>query len=318
MEHRFIPRPLATIIAAAALCWTGTAPAAVAAATPGVAATVEAHYQGLSSGPTSASAGNPGSVAPEAVAGPGGGSSVLSLQQPGQPEVLVYDEAIARARANLPGTIGSYSHAGGYTPSFDPPSAVTATAQARTLTQWVVTSSDPNVTSVGIDVLAFFDGTLLTYDAAGVAPGDLTASITAAMRADTLSGQLYGFEAEATLDSELGLSASANWSGDFLSGSSGFGSVRQSTVDYDAFFDDAFVVNVGETFSWEVVLDTAAYAAGPFELWAVADFYNTAGFELSVDTPGVTLSQVVVPVPPALPLLAGATGLLALRRRRAA
>ena len=308
----------ATLVAIVLASFTHMPASHAVLATPGVSVTTEASYQSLSSGPATSTGGNPGTALSTSRVGPGGGG-IGDLGLPGHPSVQSHDEAIAEGRALLPGTVGSYSHAGGFSPSTAPPGGVSAKTTARQATQWMATSSDPNVTTVGIDVLAFFDGTLLTGDFAGVGAGDLVARVDASLHADTAAGDLYDFVATAALDDVTGFSASANWSGDFTSSVNATGSVRQSTVDFQEFIDDAFFVNVNEVFSWEVVLETSGFAAGPFELWAIADFFNTGGFDLSVDTPGVSLEQVgVIPIPAALPLFATACALFGAAHRRRA
>ncbi len=307
----FKPNPRVPVAVSLAVLITAGAPASAALAPQGVSVTTTSTYLSASSGPLTSTASNPGSVNSQSNAGPGG-SAGPGFALPGQPAMPVLDESVARGRASLPGTIGSYSHAGGFSPSG--PGTLTADATSRAVTHWVATSNDPAITEVGIDVLAFFDGSLLTARFAGIGAGDLVAGVTAGLNAATASGSIYGFSATASLDSILGLDASANWAGDFTNGSNS--SVFQSTVNYSVFIDDAFMVPVNETFSWEVLMSTSAYAVGPFELWAIADFFNTASADLSVDTAGVTLSQVPVPLPPALILLAPALGLLAGRYRR--
>ena len=254
----------------------------------------------------------PGSVFSTAQSGPGG-SAIGFLGSEDS-----FDESIATARASLPGPIGSYSHAGGFSPSFmTPPSGpLTAEATARTVTHWLVTASDPSITTVGIDVFAFYDGTLVTGDFAGVAPNGLIAAVETQLNAFDANGQIYGFQLNAQLEDSAGLSASSGWVGSFTNSSSEFGSVKTATVNYSDFFNDAFTVNIGDTFAWESILATSGFATAAFELWAIADFFNTGGFELSVNTPGVQLVQVnAVPLPAGLSLLLSALGITPLCRR---
>lgn len=270
----------------------------------GVEVTVEATYQNDAAGPNTAAAGDPGSVDLTATAGPGG-FGIGDQGVAGQTALTTFDEANGRARASLPGTVGSYSHAGGFNPGFmpGPTSDVTASAEARAVTHWQVVSTDPAITSVGVNVAAFYDGSLLTSDFANVPAGAMSASVLAGLNAVDANGNtFYSFEADATVQNGIGLTASANWVGDFIVGSNG--SNDQATVDYFEVFSDAFFVNVGDVFAWESILYTSAAVPGPFELFAIADFFNTGEGTLSVDTPGVTLVQVsAVPLPAALPLM---------------
>ncbi|MCB1890191.1 MAG: hypothetical protein KDH20_21480 [Rhodocyclaceae bacterium] len=271
---------------------------------PSVEASANVSYVGDTNSAFSTD-GIPGSALATAAVGPGGSAFSLPVIGP------VNDESSATARALVPGTVGSRSIAGGFSPSAGPGGATEASSFARQVTDWQVVSNDASVTTADIDVLAFFDGTLATLDFAG-AP--MSASVHAEMNVYSAAGMMNVFTADATLSDPLGLSGSANWIGDFSYSAPSF-AAQVATVNYNDFFEDAFTVTVGETFAWEVILSTTATVAGPFEILAGADFLNTGSGGLSVNSPGLTLVQVsAVPEPPIW--LAMLLGLPLLYRRR--
>ena len=169
----------------------------VAAALPseGVEASASTRYNSAVDGPVTATGGNPGAANVTSSAGPGGPAIGTILGED------TLNESSARARASLPGTIGSYSHAGGFSPGFAPPAgSLDARASARTVTHWKAVATSSSATTVGIDVFAFFDGALVTGRYAGIGAGDLTAAVDAQMHAFDASGQLYDFHESGTLD----------------------------------------------------------------------------------------------------------------------
>ncbi|MCP5269708.1 MAG: hypothetical protein H6932_00570 [Burkholderiaceae bacterium] len=302
-----VPGLFATLAIPIALGVT-TAPVAAQTATlppVGIETSASASYDGVVGSMTD-SAGNPGSASSSVNVGPGGPGLNLFFYGP------VLDASLADARAGLPGTIGSRALAGGFNPSFGPGGSTDAFATARTVTHWVASSNDPALGSVPIDVLAFFDGVLVTADFAGAS---FSATARAEMAVWTAGGRSVVFAGEGTLNSSGALSATGEWIGEFTLGSNASGSVRFAELDYTEFFADAFVVNVNVPFAWEVILTTQAAVPGPFELHAIADFFNTGSTDLSVDTQGVMLTQIgVVPETPVwLAMLLGLP--LVLRRR---
>jgi len=282
----------------------------------GVEVTTEASYNGANTGPSTVTDSNPGTALSTSRAGPGGPGIGNQGVAP-QATLATFDEAIATGRALLPGTVGSYSHAGGFNPGFGPgPNGVSATASATQITHWMASSDDPAQTTVDIDVAAFFDGTLLTSNFCCGA--SLYANVRAELNAyDATGASIYNFIATAEMNDATGFSSSANWSGDFVSSYDPNSANNQATVNYFEYFDDVFTVQVGEVFAWESTLSTEAFAEGAFELFAVADFLNTGDATPEVNTAGAMLVQVPVPLPASLPLIVVALGGLFRMRHKA-
>ena len=272
-------------------CFSSALMAQVPLPAQGVSTSTTAAYAGVQAVPDADAAGNPGVANSASIVGPGGGTFTIPVLG------TMSDESIGMARSSLPGSVGSLSSAGGFSPSFGPGGATAATSFARSVTHWQALSADPSVTTAAIDVLSAFGGTLATVDFAGAS---MNASVHAELNVITASGVTNVFVADAILrDPPLpsdpsGLTATGPWASSFVAASTS-PTVNVHTVQYAEFFDDAFTVNVGETFAWEVVLSTAAVVDGPFELHAIADFLNTGSGDLSVNTPGIMLA--VVPEP---------------------
>jgi hypothetical protein len=302
---KFQPAPAA--LAAALFCLPLMAQAQIVLPAEGVSTGATAAYFGVIAAPDVDAAGNPGAVVSTAAAGPGGPTFDIPVLG------TLTDESLGMARSLLPGTVGSLSSAGGFSPGFGPGGATGATSFARSVTHWQAFSADPAVTTVAIDVLSFFDGVLATVDFAGAS---MSASVHAELNVITTGGLTNVFSADAMLSDPGGLVASGPWAASFVA-QPGTSAVNVVTLNYAEFFDDAFTVNVGEVFAWEVLLSTAAALDGPFETHAVADFFNTGAGDLSVNTPGITLVPVTaVPEPAAwATLLAGGLFLLAFMRR---
>jgi hypothetical protein len=299
--------PMLAAMSAALFCLPLAAQAQIALPAEGVSTGATAAYFGVLAPPDADTAGNPGAVVSTAAVGPGGPTFDIPVLG------TLSDESVGMARSLLPGTVGSLSSAGGFSPGFGPGGVTGATSFARSVTHWQAFSADPSVTTVAIDILSFFDGVLATVDFAGA---NMSASVRAELNVITTGGSSNVFSADAMLSAAGGLVASGPWAGSFVM-QPGSPAVSVVTVNYAEFFDDAFTVNVGEVFAWEVLLSTAATVDGPFELHAVADFFNTGAGDLSVNTPGITLAPVTaVPEPSTwASLLAGGLFLSAFMRR---
>lgn len=282
----------------------------------GVSTWVSANYQDTVAGPTAQNAGAPGSVNPSVSAGPGLGDMFG-----------VMDEALAEARSNLPGTIGTYAQACCYSPAFPPPAveSVAAYARATQVTHWEVQTANAGITSADIDVFAFLDGFLRTMDYAGAGLGDVFSSVTFTMGFDIGSGVQNVFTGMATLDDVGGLSASGpgTWATSFSAINLGDND-KTSTVNYSEFFGALFNVPTNTVFAWVVELESEASIVGPYEMGAVSDFLNTGDFTLSTGATGVDLVDVTptnaVPVPASgVAMAAGLclAGIVAYRRRQA-
>lgn len=312
-----IVKPLIAAGAALAALAASPAWAVTATITPaGVSTWVSANYQDTSSGPVVSNAGAPGSVNPSVSAGPGGGDMDG-----------VTNEALAEARSNLPGTVGTYAHACCWSPAFPPPAveSVAAFARATQVSHWEAQTANPGTASADIDVFAFLDGTLRTMDFAGAGLGDVFSSVSFTMGYDIGSGVQNVFAGMATLDDAGGLSVSGpgTWNSAFSTVNLP-DSDKTSTLNYSEFFGALFTVPTNTIFAWVVELESEAYIAGPYELGAVSDFLNTGDFMLSTGTMGVNLADVTpmsaVPLPAsgvAMVAGLGLVGIAAYRRQRA-
>jgi hypothetical protein len=258
---------------------------------------------------------------------PGGGSTTLRSQAgpgpfPSTTQIAFVEGAIAEARSSLPGTFGTYANAGGYSPSFAPPApeGLEARAHSSQVSWWQVRSNNPAVTSVAVNVLAFYDGTLYTGDFAGVTQaGRLYATVDTRLAAETAAGALYELALTARLDDVGGLSASPAWAGSWASQTVGSGfSEKRFAVQYTDYFANAFVVPVNTTFAWISELTSEAVAPGPFELFAQSNFLSTGSFTLSISSPDAELTLLTLPAPVPEPgqfaLLAAGLGCLVARR----
>ncbi|MHC4624566.1 MAG: hypothetical protein ACYS4W_11770 [Planctomycetota bacterium] len=209
--------------------------------------------------------------------------------------VLLDDKAEGHGRASILGGVGSSIWVMGA--EWQDPEIhedIVANSTASQVTNWIATTTDPAVTTADIDMAMSVDGFFEYYDGAGVGPGDLFAEVF--FQANVYrSGDVAPvtvFEATARLDSSTSLSTSGPWGAAFTSVPPGLGGDERWQVDYSEIFPAAFTVPTNETFGGEVLLGTAGYAVGPYELAAFADFLNTGSFELSTSTSGVTLARI--------------------------
>ena len=269
--------------------------AAVTLTPPGSEVSTLAQYQTAIDGPHLGSAGQPGNVTDTAAAGPGG--SVFAVDE----GVALIDGAEAIARSNLPGTIGSYSHAGGFSPSFGAgaTSNVRAESEVRQTTHWIASTNDPTITTAQINLAAFYDGSLFVASYGGANQvGQVYADVHASMSTNSSLGSTTWFDADARLDRFGGVNASANWVASFTNATVSPFSISYVTTNYFDVFPNLITVPTNEMWSFESVLGTDAFVHGPFENWAVSNFLASGDFELVISTPGVTLSEVTaVPLP---------------------
>ena len=275
-----------------------TTSAAVTLTPPGSEVSAVAQYQTAVNGPQLASAGQPGNVTSTATAGPGGGVFAVAEGVP------LIDGAEAIARSNLPGTIGSYSQAGGFSPRFAPGATtnVRAESEVRQTTHWIASTSDPTITTAQIDLAAFYDGSLFVASYGGASQtGQVYAGVHASMSTNSSLGSVTWFDADARLDRFGGLSATSNWASSFTNATVSPSSVTYRTTNYFEVFPNLITVPTNELWSFESVLGTDAFIHGPFENWAVSDFLASGDFDLVISTPGVILTQVTaVPLPGSL------------------
>ena len=89
-------------------------------------------------------------------------------------------------------------------------------------------------------------------------------------------------------------------------------------LDFDQSFDDLFVVNVGDVFLVELILQTRAQGLiTSGEALANSNFYDSGNFLLSLgDLQGLTLTQIPVPEPGVCIMMAIGLGLMGWAGRR--
>ena len=301
MNARLIQR-YAVLSAALALGFSNATHAAVASAAT-VSAT--AQYQSDSSGPLDLHHGDPGAATTTASAGPGDSAGTIG------PGVDVVDGAIARARSEIDtslatSSVGVYSHAGGYSPGFaSPPSTVRASSLVHWSLSFIVHSL-PEITSAQLNAEFGIDGSLLAASFGGASGvGQVYSTVGASLTTISSLGSINWVDATATLDRFGGLTASGPWASGFTNLTSSGASVAYAEALYHETYVGLITVPTNEVFQYEVELNSEAFAHGAFENWAVADFFNTATFDLSVTGPGLSLERLpsAVPLPAPFALL---------------
>ena len=289
--------------------------AALTLTPPGSEVSASAQYQMLTDGPHLGSAAQPGNVTRTAAAGPGGAAFAVDEG------VALIDGAEAIARSNLPGTIGSYSHAGGFSPGFGAgaTSDVRAESEVRQTTHWLASTNDPSITTAQINLAAFYDGSLFAASFGGAnLVGQVYAGVHASMSTNSSLGTTTWFDADARLDRFGGVNASANWAASFINATVSPFAVSYVTTNYFEVFPNLITIPTNEVWSFESVFGTDAFVYAPFENWSVSNFLASGDFDLVISTPGVTLSQVTVPLPGGIWLFGAAgAGLLTRLRRKA-
>lgn len=309
----------------------GIATAAVPA--PGVATSADATYEGVGPGldmdSTTGSASGPAISVESRSYEPVFGDIAAGTDVEG----IAFDDADARARAALPGTIGAYARAGGFSPGHGTTDGAFATATTRVTTNWTV--NGPTGGQTPIDVAAFYDGFLYVSSNSSPPPvsaGEIVASVNVEMNYVTDAGATSVFAAGGTLKlnaagnpSNQNLTTTFNtldgapateWENSWTQQSIYINGVDVFfELDYVETFDDLFMVDNNELWAFESVISvTADNQVGVFEIFATSDFFNSGDVDLSVDTPGVTLVGLN-PIPePATGLLVAAALLLGRRR----
>ena len=306
----------ALLAAAVALCVGTTAQAAAVATSATV--TASATYQADASGKHTQFHADPGEASVRANAGPGDSAFTLD------PGTEVFDGAIARARSALDSSlndssVGVYSHAGGYSPGFaSPPDFVEASSSVRWTLSFIVHSL-PEITTAQLNAELGVDGSLVAAAFGGAhSVGDVYASVGVRLGTVSSLGANTWIDASATLDRFGGLTVTGPWA----SGFSLLTPVGSSAAYAEALYNETYIglvtVPTNEVFTYEIELNSDAFVLGPFENWAVADFFNTATFDLSVSTPGLSLERVpsAVPLPAPVGMLLVCVALLGTRGAR--
>lgn len=327
--HYFLTLVASLIVAA-------TAPAGKAQLiTPTVSASASSYYQSATSnpnpviitnipGPPNGSFPNPAAQASVQALIANGGA--VFFDPNGRP--VAFNDAEGFARASLPGTMGALARSAGFGGFPSPPNAVGATAEARQVTNWIAHSSAS--APVAIDLASFYDGFLYISTNSATTP-NLFAEVEMEMNVITPNGSTTIFSASGLLDfsgnnlhttfNALNGASSAEfedaWSGGQMMGGNGFDLLFD--LDYFEFFEDMFMVDPNTPFAFESIIRTRAINNdGPFELFATADFFNTASLDLSTNDTGVTLQQIstaAVPEPSSALFAMLCTSACLLRRR---
>jgi hypothetical protein len=306
----------ALLAAAVALCIGNAAQAAAVATSATVTAT--ATYQADTSGVQTQFHGDPGAASVSANAGPG--ASAFTLDQGGE----VFDGAIARARSELDSSlqassVGVYSHAGGYSPGFaSPPNGVEASSSVRWMLNFIVHSL-PEITTAQLNAELGIDGSLVAAAFGGASGvGQVYASVGVRLGTISSLGTDTWIDASATLDRFGGLSVSGPWASGFNLMTPPGSSAAYAEALYNETYIGLVTVPTNEVFTYEIELNSEAFVHGAFENWAVADFFNTATFDLSVSTPGLSLERLpaAVPLPAPVGMLLVSIAVLGIRGAR--
>jgi hypothetical protein len=236
-----------------------------------------------------------------------------------------FNNVIASGTANVPESLGGpivrgFTELSGAGPNQQGGGTLGATSHARLVTWYQANGTGP----IDIDVDVHIDGELAGGNYFTDALGNVTSAVSFAAILHTDTASILLFDADALLDVAATqaftvLTASGDWSpSDFSSPSGVDGFLNQfRTVDLDDANENVVILDPGDRFAIELILDTALFAVGAFEAAARAGFDSTGGIAVRTDAPGASLVQVVVPEPTSL--LLSVTGLLALvgvRRRR--
>lgn len=205
-------------------------------------------------------------------------------------------------------------------PLDDPPKAMEAVSTARVVTQWVVTT-DGSFASTSAPVAATlgFDGYLF-----GVNGQNWLATVEATMNIyldDVMSTVFQGggqYARDTSLSNDRILTTSGGFLGEFQTSRHDGVPANGAWLDFNQSFDDLFVVNVGDVFLVELILQTRAQGLiTSGEALANSNFYDSGNFLLSLgDLQGLTLTQIPVPEPGVSIMMAIGLGLMGWAGRR--
>lgn len=212
----------------------------------------------------------------------------------------------------------SFVNEGG--PLDDPPKAMEAVSTARVVTQWVVTT-DGSFASTSAPVAATlgFDGYL--FGANGpkwLATVEATMNVYLDGAMSTVFQGAGQYARDTSISNDRILTTSGGFLGEFQTSRQDGVPANGAWIDFDQSFDDLFVVDVGDVFLVELILQTRAQGLiSSGEALANANFYDSGNFQLSLgDLPGLTLAQIPVPEPGVSIMLVIGLGLMGWAGRR--
>lgn len=234
-----------------------------------------------------------------------------------------FDTALSVGTALLPESlfgpaVRGFSEVAGVSPNSQGGGTLEGSSHARLVANYVVTGTGP----VDLDIDVVIDGSLEAGNYATDTLGSVTSGVEFEAYLHTDAGVVPLFVADAVFDVAATsgfsvLNTAGDWTpGDFtaFSPSDFFNQERRiNLVDTN---ENAAILNPGDRFAIELVLNTDVYVAGAFELAARSDFDSTGAFTLSTDTAGGGFVQVVVPEPSTVGLLACCAIAWPLRRCR--
>ena len=207
--------------------------------------------------------------------------------------------------------VRGFSEISGVAPNTHGGGDLAATSHARMITQYEVTGTGP----VDLDIDVHIDGDLAGGNYFTDALGNVTSGVVFAALLHTEGGTTSLFMGDALLDVAATTSLSMLTTGgdwmpsNFTSFNPGDFNNQGRRIDITDQNENAAILNPGDKFAIELLLDTSVYAAGAFETAARSDFDSTGAISVSTDAPGGGFSQIAVPEPSTMAtLLLGSLG----------
>lgn len=233
------------------------------------------------------------------------------------------DFSLATGTAVLPEGLGGpivrgYTEVLGAFPNSQGGGSMEATSHARVMSHFEATGTGP----IDLDVEIHISGSLEGGNYFSGSLGNVTshAIFQATLHTENNSFPLFFgdafFDASANAASSI-LTTSGDWStSDFTVFDPGNFNNQGRIVNLNDPNEDVVILNPGDRFAIELLLNTDVFASGPFEAAARADFDSTGAIALSTDAQGATFVQLAVPEPTSFAclLLGAGVGFTLLRR----